>query len=399
MGGLRVSTRLITFARIAILARILSPLQFGLFGIASLVLAFLEIITETGVNIFFIQKEGKLSEFIDTAWVVSIARGLFISLLLVFSAPFVTGFFNTPQATELMYLISLVPFVRGFINPAVVKYQKDLEFSREFIMRFAIFLTDSMFAIIIGLVTRRADSLVYGMLIGSIVEVLYTFFFISPRPRVRFNFKQFKNIIDRGKWVTGYGLFNYAFENGDDIIVGKLLSTQTLGIYQMAYKISTLPITEIADVFIKVTFPVYAKISKEKLRLKRAFIKTTLIVSSIVVPFGLVIFVFAHPIVKIILGEQWLNAVPVLRILAFFGIIRAISHPSIALLLALQKQEIVMFNTLINLGIMLVLIVPFIAHYGLVGSGYAVLLSSLVSMPIVFFSVHKALALRNIKDV
>ena len=84
MGGLRLSTRVIAFAKIAILARILTPAQFGLFGIALLVLALLENLTETGINIFLIQEKAKLEKYNDTVWLVSIIRGTLISLTIFF---------------------------------------------------------------------------------------------------------------------------------------------------------------------------------------------------------------------------------------------------------------------------------------------------------------------------
>jgi len=82
MGGLRGSTRVIAFVKILVLARILSPFEFGVFGIAMLFLSLLEIISETGVNIFLIQEEDNIDSFLDTAWVVSILRGLFIAIIL-----------------------------------------------------------------------------------------------------------------------------------------------------------------------------------------------------------------------------------------------------------------------------------------------------------------------------
>jgi len=93
MGGLRVSTRLLAFVKIAILARILTPSQFGLFGIALLVLAFLETMTESGINIFLIQEKAKLERYNDTAWLVSIFRGLLISLIIFLSADAISSFF------------------------------------------------------------------------------------------------------------------------------------------------------------------------------------------------------------------------------------------------------------------------------------------------------------------
>src|SRR3989344_7147166 len=104
MGGLRVGTRAVTFLKILILARILSPNEFGLFGIAMLALAFLEIVTETGINIFLIQEKADLDKYNDTAWVVSIVRGCLMSLALFIASPFITAFFNSPGALNILYL-------------------------------------------------------------------------------------------------------------------------------------------------------------------------------------------------------------------------------------------------------------------------------------------------------
>ena len=82
MGLLRGSVRFDGFIKLAILARILTPSEFGIFGIAALMLAFLEVMTETGINVFLVQEEGKLEEYISTSWLVSIIRGFLISILL-----------------------------------------------------------------------------------------------------------------------------------------------------------------------------------------------------------------------------------------------------------------------------------------------------------------------------
>src|SRR3989344_3910848 len=138
MGVLRASTRSLTFVKIVVLARFLSPNEFGLFGIAMLALAFLEIITETGINIFLIQEKADLKEYNNTAWVVSILRGVLMSLALFLFTPYIASFFNSPGAIQLLYLTSLVPLVRGFINPAVVRFQKELLFNKEFSLRLAL---------------------------------------------------------------------------------------------------------------------------------------------------------------------------------------------------------------------------------------------------------------------
>lgn len=109
VGVTRGLTRVVAFAKIAIIARILLPEQFGLFGIATLVLAFLEILIETGVNVFLIQEKKNIDDYINTAWVVSIIRGFFISGVLMVIAPLIASFFDSPVSLEMLRLIAIVP--------------------------------------------------------------------------------------------------------------------------------------------------------------------------------------------------------------------------------------------------------------------------------------------------
>src|SRR3989344_309860 len=102
MTLLRVSTRGITFLRLAILARILTPAQFGIFGIATIVLSFFEVLTETGINIFLIQKKDEAYKYINSAWIVSIFRGFLIAFILISSAPLIITFFNSPNSHNVL---------------------------------------------------------------------------------------------------------------------------------------------------------------------------------------------------------------------------------------------------------------------------------------------------------
>jgi O-antigen/teichoic acid export membrane protein len=131
MTALEGLTKAVAVLKIAVLARILTPSQFGSYGIALLVLGFLEVLTETGINVFLIQEKDEIQKYLDSAWVVSIIRGILVSLLIIFTVPFVTHFFKTPEVTTLLYLISAVAFIRGFINPMEVTFQKELKFMKQ----------------------------------------------------------------------------------------------------------------------------------------------------------------------------------------------------------------------------------------------------------------------------
>ena len=389
MGGLRISVRALGFVRIAILARLLTPNQFGLFGIAMLTLSFLEILTESGINVFFIQGEGKIKEYVDTAWIVSIIRGLLITLLIVIFAKPITVFFKNPDAYSLLLLVSVVSFFRGFINPAIIRLRKDLEFNKEFRLRFVVLIVETTVAIALAFVTRSASSLVWGLIAGVLVEAILSFTMIKPRPKLGYESHKVSKIIKRGKWVTLAGIFSYLFKEGDDIIVGRLMGTDALGIYQVGYKISTLPITEVSGVVRKVTFPVYSRIVGDKLRLKKAFVKSITAVSLVAIPFGLFLYLFAQPFVMIVLGSKWLEAVPVIKVLALFGVVRAITTMTYPLFLSVKKQEYVMIITLVGILGLGFTVYPLVMRYGLVGAGYSALFGAILTVQMKFYYVKK----------
>lgn len=389
LGVWRGITRGLSFVKIAIIARILAPSSYGLFGIATLLLTFLELLTETGINVFFVQGEGEIDDYIDTAWVVSIVRGLLISLLILVSTPLVVLFFSAPEAKSLLYIIGIVPLIRGFINPSIAILQKELQFKKYSYYKISLFTIEAFVAVIAVIITRSPVGLVWGMLVSSLYDVAISFAICKPWPKFRFNTKKARHIIGRGKWMTMSFVSNYLFEQGDDLFVGKLLGTGSLGIYQMAYKISTLPVTEISDVVSKVTFPVYAKISDDKQRLSSAYVKTTIMIIVASVPFGLFVILFPEFIVNILLGKKWLEVVGLLRILIIYGVLRSIISNYSALFLAKKRQEYVAFTTSVSFLGMAISIYPLIIRYGLLGAAWAPLIGTLVTYPLVWYLYNR----------
>ncbi len=391
MGGLRILARLLTLLKTAVLARLLVPAQFGIFGVIALTIALFEILTETGVNTVLIQEEEDIDSFIDTAWLISILRGFLITVLInIFAYP-LANFFSSPQTTKLLLFASLIPLIRGFINPSIVKFQKNLEFQKEFGLRFSILIFESSIAITGAFLTRSVASLVLALVLSAAFEVLLSFLFCQPRPQFFWNKKKAEKIISRGKWITLTGVFSYLVDQGDDAVVGKLLGMGSLGLYQMAYRISSLPFTEVTNVISRVTFPVYSKISQDKARVKRAFKKTLLGTVLFVVPGAAIIFFFPEMIIKIVLGEKWLGATQALRILAFFGLTKAIGGSVRPILFAFKRQDIAAKISFAKLILLALFIFPLTLKFGIAGTAMAVLTSSLLIQPLIWKSVKGVL--------
>lgn len=391
MGILRIGAKLLSLIKTLVLARILTPLQFGIFGIASLVLGFLEIITETGVNVVLIQEKDGLDRHVNSFWNVSIIRGIFLSLTIFLLAPFIAKFFNNPSAIKILYLTAFVPFIRGFINPAEIKFQKNLNFKKEFIFKGTLILIEVVTAIFVGFLTKSEFSLIWGLIAGALAEVLISLIFISPKPKLIFDIDSFKLVIKKGIWITFAGIFNYVFQHGDDLVVGKILGVYPLGLYQQAYRISSLPVSEVGEIFQKVTFPYYSKYKNNLIKLKSIFIKTFLNTSLLVIPFGVLIMIFPYQTVNILLGKNWLEMVRVLQILAIYGILKALTNSVFPLFLGLGKQNWITYITLIAIIGMGLTIFPLTRMYGINGTAFSTIIGTLLTIPISIYLAIKVL--------
>jgi O-antigen/teichoic acid export membrane protein len=367
IGALKIFSRGISILRTVILARILSPSQFGVFGIATLALSMIETLTETGINVVLVQKKESIEEYINTAWIISIARGFVIFLVIFLSAGFVSNFFKSKEAYQLLLLVSFVPLIRGFINPAIAKFQKELKFQKEFYYRLSILLVEAIISLILVIITKNTISLVWGLIGGAVFEVMISFIVVRPIPVLKFNKVIFREIISRSKWITSSGIFGYLFANGDNIVVGKALGTSSLGIYDMAYTIALLPTTELAEVVARVTFPVYVQFSEDKRRLMRAYIKTTSLIALITFPIVLLFFIFPTQLIHVFLGDKWLEAAGILQIMSIFAFIAAVFSPSGAVFYSVKKQKYNFIISVIAFFVMIIMIYPLVLNWGLIG--------------------------------
>ncbi len=396
IGLLRLATKAVGFLEAVILARILIPEQFGAYGVALLALGLLEVFTESGVNIILVQ-EKDIDKHISSAWIVSILRGLIIMLVLWVGAPFIANFFHSSESLKLLYFISFVPLIRGFINPAIVKFQKDLMFAKDFWFRFAILLIDTSVSVVVTYLTQNPIGIVAGLLTGVFAELVLSFILVSPRPKLEFESKYISKIFQRGKWITLSSIFDYLFFNADNIAVGRLMGAKALGIYQLAYSLSAAPLIEVGRVFVHVTVPIMIKISEDSSRLKDAFFKTTLNLLIITLPIALIFALFPQFFV-LILGKKWEQVTVVLPILAVLGFVKSVSMSTNALFLSTKKQEYTTVITLVNILALTVSIVPLIMSYGLIGAGYSALIGSVCATPFIIYYTSKTFKLKNKYD-
>lgn len=396
---LRIFNQGFSLLRLIILARILSPNDFGLMGIALLTMSILETFSETGLQQALIQKKKDIKLYLDSTWTFLILRGFVLFIILYFIAPYAAIFFSAPEAKPIIRVMGFSILFQAFTNIGITYFKKELEFNKEFIYQLAGTLADFIVAISAVLILRNVWALVLGLLAGNITRCFVSYLIHPYRPRLNFTLEKVKELFGFGKWIMGSSMLVFLIVEGDDIFVGKILGTTALGFYQLAYRISNMPATEITHVISQVTFPAYSKLQDNIPKLREAYLKVLQITTFLSFPIAGLIFVLAPDFIRIFLGEKWLPMVTAMQVLCIFGVTRSINALFGSFLQGIGKPSILTKASAIQLTIIIILIYPLTLKMDIIGTSLTVSLSNLFIMFYLFLKIGHIMKIKFINSL
>jgi O-antigen/teichoic acid export membrane protein len=362
----------LNFLRTVILARLLAPDDFGLFGTAMLVLSILETFSQTGINVALIQNKEDIKPYLDTAWTVQVIRGIVLGLVLYFISPYISIFFEEPEILPMLRMLILVIFFRGFYNIGVVYFDKDLEFQKKILHEFLGRLVDIIVSVTIAVIFKSVWALIFGLLAGSLVRLLISYIISPFRPHFHIDGNALKKLYQYGRWVFGSAILVFLITQGDDLFVAKFLGASALGFYQMAYLISNMPSTQLTAVINQVTLPAFSKVQSDISILRQMFLKSFALTAAIAIPIAGGIFILSEELTLIFLGNQWVPIIPVMQVLAIWGALRALGGNTSPLLQAIGKPQLISGFQFVMLLSIIILIFPLTMKWGILGTAISI---------------------------
>ena len=393
--SLRFIIKLLGLIRIIILARILTPSDFGFVGIALLTIAILETFSQTGFNAALIQKKEDIKTYLDTVWTISIIRGIILFLILFFSAPYIEIFFKMPGISPIIKIIGVSLILQSFTNVGIIYFQKELKFKKEFIYEFVGLLFDFTVAIVTAIIFKNVWALVYGLLAGNFARMFISYIIHPYRPHFYININDAQELFNFGRWILVGSILAFLLTQGDDGLVGKVLGASALGLYQMAYKISNMPVSEITHTIVRVTFPAYAKMQKNLFVVKQVFLKVLKSTALLSLPISGIIFIFAPSFTKIFFGNKWIGMVAAIQILSIYGALWAIGATPV--LQSIGKPEIQTKISFIQLVILGIIIYPLTRKWGILGTSISTLISMFISVFLLITKIKNIIKFRYIE--
>jgi lipopolysaccharide exporter len=378
MSAFKVSHRGLGLLRTIVLARLLAPHDFGLFGIALLAINFLENFSVTGINAALVQKKQDIEDYLDSAWTVNLIRSLVLFFVLYFGASPVASFFKTPGALEVIRVLAVLQLFNGVENIGTVYFQKEIRFDKLFYLRFIALIVNAAVSIAMAVFLKSVWALVYGALSGALTRSAMSYLLHPHRPRLRFDVDKIRELLGFGKWLFGSSILVFLITEGDDAFVGKVLGTTALGLYQMAYLLSNAPATEISNFVAQITFPVYSKMQENIERLQNAYLRVLQLVAFFSFPISGLIFVLAPDFTLLFLGRKWMPMVPAMQVLALWGLIRAVGTTTTQIFYAVGRPQLSTKVKVWQLFLIALAIYPFTAKGGIAGTSLAIVTAAII---------------------
>ena len=335
MIGLRWSMRFIGLISTIILARLLTPEDFGIVAMAIAVLGLLESVSTTGVDLAVIRERKDSRELYNSAWTIQIIEGTFVAVLLLALIPVAVNYFNEPRLELIMVLLAATAFIQGFRNIGVVAFRKELDFGREFKYLIIHKLLGFAFTISLALYMRDYRAIVISMLLQAVAEVALSFAMHPYRPW--FGIKRMKGIWGFSQWLLIAHIGQFLNSKLDQFIVGGKTSTEKMGYYHIGFEIGTMFTSEIVMPVRRALFPNLSTLVDDHKAFVSHSLKAIEVIALLCIPVGVGIYIVAEGMVAIIFGDRWLAAVDVLRWMGLLGSIMGL-HLALDLILLVCKQ-------------------------------------------------------------
>ncbi|NES21169.1 MAG: MOP flippase family protein [Symploca sp. SIO3E6] len=315
----QVARQVMQFVTIAIFANLLSPEDFGLVGMATIVIGFIDLFKDLGTSAAVIQRKNISDELLYSIFWINVFFGTLGSVILFFGSPLVALFYQEPEINLILKVLSLSFFLSGISILQKAILEKKLAFNTLAKIEIVAIFAGSCVGITLAFLGFGVWSLVTQTL--TVVTVTTILLWASTRwkPKMIFRWSEVKEVSSYSLNLTGFNSFNYFVRNADYLLIGKFLGSQSLGYYTLAYRLMLYPIQNISHVISRVMFPVFSQIQDDNAKLRTAYLKVVGMISVITFPIMFGLWALAEPFILTVFGNQWQPVILLLMILVPVG--------------------------------------------------------------------------------
>jgi PST family polysaccharide transporter len=324
--GAYVGGRVLVLVSTAILARLLTPRDFGVVALALVFTVFLEAIKDLGLGqALIVASPEEEAERAQTVFAWSVLLGVALTLSAVAISPLVASFFHQSQLKELLPVLALNFILRSLGTTHYALARKHLNYRVRTVSEICEVSLRGVVGIALALAGFGAWSLVIGFVAGVAASTAALWLQVSFRPRMQLSRSYLRDLLKFGGVLTIVDVGAVIFYNTDYLFIGRVLGAASLGLYTIGFRIPELAILNVAHVAADVLFPAYSAL--ERGRLREGYITSLRYLTMLTVPLATGLAVLARPVVLVVFGHQWVGSIPVTRAIAAYTLFATLAIP------------------------------------------------------------------------
>lgn len=330
-GAGRISERFIRFGVNVILARLLSPDDFGTFAAILLPLVALDSITHLACGPFIIQsKRGRRSEHLSTVWLYGVLRGLVLALAVLVLAPFMAAYFERPELTQFFMVAAIQPLLAGAFSPGLFLFERDLQYARVAMNR----LVGTTLGAAISLFLAWNDPTPWALLVGQLVGVgmitVGSWFLAPIRPSLVIDSESWQELMAFARGAIGTSVLIMLVSQAPAVLLGRMDSLAALGTFTLAYRLAELPVYLTLTVVGAVLVPAYSRIQNDRALLRSSWLQAWTLIGMYALPISISIAWMGDSLPRVVWGDQFVpgsGLMPLLSLIGFLSALLSVTGP------------------------------------------------------------------------
>ena len=356
------STQGVNFVLQIILARLLSPSDYGVIAMMAIFLQVAAVFVDSGFGKALVQKKDCEEKDYSTVFYYNLAVSIGIYIILFAISPLVARFYDTSILKDVMRVASLVVIINALSIVQRTKLEKSIDFKSRSIVAFVSSLLSGIAGIIMAYYGFGVWALSGQSLLNSLLQLIFFYLYIRWFPSLVFSIESFREMFSFGSKLLATNIINVIYSNLYTIVIGKRFNSRDLGFYSRADQFAIFPSTYLCGIISGVAFPTLSKIQDDDDKLRFAYRKIIRYSSFIIFPLMIGLAAVAAPFIRALLGEKWAETIPYLQILCFALMWDHLSSLNLNLLFVKGKSNLVLKLEIIKKSIALIILfasIPF----------------------------------------
>ena len=314
----RLATRLLGLGSTLVLVRVLAPADFGLVALATGIANAVEQFGWLGVESAIVREAAPGREVYDTGFTINAVRSVLLAAVIAAAAGPAASFFNEPRLREVLLFLAAASACMGLENIGVVDFRRAFAFHREFRYLLVPRVLSILLGIAAALLFRSYWALVVMIVSARVLRIVASYVMHPFRPR--FSLRAWRVLAGYSSWMWLLGIASLLRDRGDTMVVGRALTATAVGIYSIGFDFAALTFAEIVEALQRPAFSGFVAARNQGLPLRQPLARMLGSVCLLSIPLGIGMSLVADPVIRLVAGARWAEAVPVVQILAASGV-------------------------------------------------------------------------------